>query len=1029
MQYNKIGEFKYEDSNSYIPLVSYIIYEDKNKERFALFKFENKSTIRANSYHIKLVQYDVSGQELQSDEISFDNLDVAVHASFVPFTRIMLHPNMDSFTIEALTINGFDAKGDLPLVAEKEVENESQVKKVKKRNKFSSRGVRASLLGLGLVAVVGLGVYLSISSINNYKDNLTEYLVDDFTINNQGKIVKYTGNAKNLVIPSRLANIAVTRIDNNVFSNNRSIETLSIDASSYIIGDSAFSSCTSLKSINLKGSVQIEAHAFENASKLTNASIADVSYIGSYAFSGTSLTEFSVDSNVTIASQAFYKTKLETFDCPNAILNQNCLGDSEALKTLSFKQSYSNMITDLFTSQGKMSLQALTTGDTSFSDLYFKGLDNLINLNFASNDFFVSNSCLEALSKLPTYSKIKGIEYIGDCALSATIADSTLEITKPITHYSNNFRRSISENNVIINLTDGDIAADLFSNDLQSLTIKALPSSATFLKKIRSINELHINALNNKLLNYFDPSVKINYLYVDGSGSIIPSYLEGLNSILNVVVSDDISSIGANFVNNNTSLKSIKIGEQTSLSSNVIGNCPALTKVSMPLDNKYSIYNSSYKNTKELEIVGSPSYSALSDNDLGIIKLTLHNTNVNLDKLNKLSILSLSNVSGKKLSQLVPNYSKLKTLIFDGVSVNGFVDDTLSNINLMLINGASLSSADASNIKNYNIYVDSASASNSFNGYYQANCLVYNGVSPALYANKYYSYVDYLTHKYSIFYDGKSYEYQSVFLDDPLMVIDGVDGKNYTFSYTGYTTTSVVYVNETNIYTYDIYESQTITITYYVDGEYYMTQEMGIGTSTLVSCDGIMGWYKDASYNQMVNNNESFNSNISLYGYRNNVLKAGANKIEYAGNYYINGNSYDSFTIKVYSDSGYQYRLNGYVSLSRDEYGICYQYTISNASGRYYIRLYSEDIVIIEGNQTDITVKANISEKKLKSVESTSTYIIDVSSIAGDNFLGLYTSDGIQITDEKGLVINQFALENLFDINNKAKLYARYYSN
>lgn len=65
------------------------------------------------------------------------------------------------------------------------------------------------MLGLGILVAVGVGVYFGIAIINTFKENLTEFEVDGFTISNKGVITNYSGSGKNLVIPSKLANIDV----------------------------------------------------------------------------------------------------------------------------------------------------------------------------------------------------------------------------------------------------------------------------------------------------------------------------------------------------------------------------------------------------------------------------------------------------------------------------------------------------------------------------------------------------------------------------------------------------------------------------------------------------------------------------------------------------------------------------------------------------------------------------------------------------------------------------------------------------
>lgn len=111
-------------------------------------------------------------------------------------------------------------------------------------------------------------------------------------------------------------------------------------------------------------------------------------------------------------------------------------------------------------------------------------------------------------------------------------------------------------------------------------------------------------------------------------------------------------------------------------------------------------------------------------------------------------------------------------------------------------------------------------------------------------------------------------------------------------------------------------------------------------------------------------------------------------------------------------------------SLKKDSYGLASEISISDKK-LYSISLNAGDIIILEGSKTpEISVEATLKEKFVTSVETTSLYgSIDVSKVRNDNFLGLFTEDGLQITDSNGYII---ANNIKFDENNILKLYAKY---
>ena len=101
----------------------------------------------------------------------------------------------------------------------------------------------------------------------------------------------------------------------------------SISTSSYAIGDEAFSSCSSLTSVELKpGVAQIYSNAFANCPNLSSVSLPEGLYmIGDYCFNGSSLSSITIPSSVQIiGSYSFYNNNLSSITLPS---NLSSLGD------------------------------------------------------------------------------------------------------------------------------------------------------------------------------------------------------------------------------------------------------------------------------------------------------------------------------------------------------------------------------------------------------------------------------------------------------------------------------------------------------------------------------------------------------------------------------------------------------------------------------------------------------------------------------------------------------------------------------
>lgn len=128
--------------------------------------------------------------------------------------------------------------------------------------------------------------------------------------NGEYKIVGYTGEDTEVVIPSEYNGVPVTKIIKGAFSGCSNLTSVTIPDSVTSIGNSAFMDCSSLASVTIPNSVtSIGDYAFEGCSNLTNVTIPDsVTIIGGYAFAFcSSLTNITIPDSVTsIGNYAFY---------------------------------------------------------------------------------------------------------------------------------------------------------------------------------------------------------------------------------------------------------------------------------------------------------------------------------------------------------------------------------------------------------------------------------------------------------------------------------------------------------------------------------------------------------------------------------------------------------------------------------------------------------------------------------------------------------------------------------------------------
>ncbi len=217
-----------------------------------------------------------------------------------------------------------------------------------------------------------------ITELKNYEvyahyENSAEFLTYRYNEGLQGyEVSGYTGNGKDLSIPSLYRGVAVKSIGASAFYNCDSLTSIEIPNSVTSIGDMAFYNCSSLASIEIPNSVtSIGYYVFSNCSSLTSIEIPNsVTGIGGYAFSYcenltsvifeedsklneidysafencSSLSSIEIPDSVrSINGRAFYNCdSLTSIEIPAGItyIGDDVFGDSNELKTMIINSSY-----------------------------------------------------------------------------------------------------------------------------------------------------------------------------------------------------------------------------------------------------------------------------------------------------------------------------------------------------------------------------------------------------------------------------------------------------------------------------------------------------------------------------------------------------------------------------------------------------------------------------------------------------------------------------------------------------------------
>lgn len=133
----------------------------------------------------------------------------------------------------------------------------------------------------------------SLVMIFAFSSSAKEYKSGNFVYNVGSKyavLVEYTGKSKTVKIPSKVKDVPVTKIGEWAFSDNKTMQSVTIPSTVTKIGEAAFNNCTALKKISLPKNLKtISASAFWYCTGLKQIFIYEkVSSIGKNAFKGCS---------------------------------------------------------------------------------------------------------------------------------------------------------------------------------------------------------------------------------------------------------------------------------------------------------------------------------------------------------------------------------------------------------------------------------------------------------------------------------------------------------------------------------------------------------------------------------------------------------------------------------------------------------------------------------------------------------------------------------------------------------------------
>ena len=248
----------------------------------------------------------------------------------------------------------------------------------------------------------------------------------------EGKLDMY-----DIVIPSAIESVPVTKIGRNAFGYNHNIRSVELPSTVNEIGISAFTSCDALESVNIPAGVTvINNYAFSSCSKLSSIVLPEtVTEIGDDAFSFcTALEKINIPSGVTaIGSNAFRSCKaLTSIELPAGLqtLGEYAFSECKALEAINIPGGLSKIEANTFSHCYGITFIEIPNSVTSIGTYAFGNCQNLEAVKLPESLTSIGDSAFENCTALKEIDIPDSVTSVGKSAFSSCSALVSAKLPK-----------------------------------------------------------------------------------------------------------------------------------------------------------------------------------------------------------------------------------------------------------------------------------------------------------------------------------------------------------------------------------------------------------------------------------------------------------------------------------------------------------------------------------------------------------------------------------------------------------------------
>ncbi len=434
---------------------------------------------------------------------------------------------------------------------------------------------------------------------------------DDFTVDSNGVLTKWTGSDANLVIPS---NLGITSIGDNVFNGKTALQSVTIPSGVTSINYRAFYGCTGLQTVSMPTTLTtIGRYAFYNCDGLQSVAIpSSVKTIDQNAFydcNGLRTLSLSGSNLTTIGYEAFaYCTALKAVVLPSSVKKIDGAGfaNCTSLTTLKLSSSLTTMGDSAFRETGVASVtipgsletvpysafrncDSLTTvtidsGVTSIANYAFYDCDKLTTVSIPSTVTAIGQDAFYSCASLTNVGISEGVASIGYEAFAYCPALKTITIPSSVKTidgagfaYCTNLA-TVTLNNGLTSLGDSAFRETSIASIAIPGSLKTVPYSA--FRNCDLLKTVTINSGVTSIANYaFYDCDKLEAVSIPSSVTSIGQYVfYSCDSLTTVNIPGSVTSIGYEAFRYCSALETITVPQSvTSFGSGIFGGCSALT--------------------------------------------------------------------------------------------------------------------------------------------------------------------------------------------------------------------------------------------------------------------------------------------------------------------------------------------------------------------------------------------------------------------------------------------------------------------